>query len=376
MAHSFDRRTFLGTGSATLASMLAANASSPAADAPGTFSFVLLGDLHYDKLEHHDFRKLEEKHQGDIRQIQNYSRITAQIMPALFAKVRDVVAREKAAFVLQVGDLVEGLCGSQELADRQNREAVDFVRNAKLGVPFLFTKGNHDVTGDGAIAAFQDVFHPFLKEQSSSFKGVGQVSSANYAIEHQGTQFCCFDAYDKTSLDWLESVLAKRTASRCFVVIHPPVVPYGARSTWHVFSSAKDASRREKLLELLGRENSIVLGGHIHKYNLISRQTAGGGKFTQLAVSSVVGDRSVKPKHELAGVEAYNGDQIRVEPEFSPMTEQERRAVYDVERPFVKRFEYADLPGYSVVTVKQGRVTTRIFAGVDGAVWKTVELAS
>ena len=376
MAQRLDRRSFLGTGSAAVASMLSGGGPSYAADDPGSFSFVLLGDLHFDKLEHHDFKKLEEKHQGDIRQIQNYSRITAEIMPALFATVREVVAREKAAFVLQVGDLVEGLCGSRELAETQNREAVDFIRDARLGVPFLFTKGNHDVTGDGAVAAFQDVFHPFLKEQSSAFKGGGQVTSANYVIEHQDAQFCFFDAYDKASLEWLESALAKRAARNCFVVIHPPVVPYGARSTWHVYASAKDAARREKLLELLGRENAIVLGGHIHKYNLISRQTVGGGRFTQLAVSSVIGDRSVKPRYELSGVESYNGDQIRVEPEYSPMTEQERRAVYDVERAFVKRFEYADLPGYSVVTVNQERITAKVFAGVGGAVWKTVELAS
>ena len=376
MALRFDRRAFLGTGSAAVASMLSGGGQGLAADDPGSFSFVLLGDLHYDKLEHHDFKKLEEKHQGDIRQIQNYSRITAEIMPALFATVRDVVAREKAAFVLQVGDLVEGLCGSQELADKQNRDAVDFVRNAGLGVPFLFTKGNHDVTGDGAGAAFQDVFHPFLKEQSSSFKGGGQMTSANYVIEHQGAEFCCFDAYDRASLEWLESVLKTRTADRSFVVIHPPVVPYGARSTWHVYASAKDAARREKLLELLGRENAIVLGGHIHKYNMISRQTSAGGRFTQLAVSSVIGERKVKPRHELSGVESYDGDQIRVEPEYSPMTEQERRAVYDAERPFVRRFEYADLPGYCVVSVGRERVTARMFAGVEQAVWKTVELSS
>ena len=69
---------------------------------------------------------------------------------------------------------------------------------------------------------------------------------------------------------------------------------------------------------------------------------------------------------------SYNGDQVRVEPEYSPMTEQERRAVYDAERPFVKRFEYADLPGYSVVTVNQGRVTATVFAGVGETLWKTV----
>ncbi|HVJ69592.1 MAG TPA: metallophosphoesterase [Caulifigura sp.] len=372
MTSMLDRRHFLASASGALAAGSALSAN----DDPDQFSFVLLGDLHFDKLEHHDFPKLEEKHQGDIRQIHNYSRITSDIMPALFARVREAVASERAAFVLQVGDLVEGLCGSEDLAVTQNREAVEFVKSARLGVPFLFTKGNHDVTGDGAPAAFGHVFHPFLSEQTSSFQGAGKLNSANYAVQHHDSLFCSFDAYDKSSLDWLESALAKRTARHCFVAIHPPVVPYGARSTWHLYSSAKDAARREKLLGLLGRENAIVLGGHIHKYNLIARETAGGGRFTQLAISSVIGEKSVKPRNELAGIDSYTGDQIRVEPEFSPTTEPERRTVYDAERPFVKRFEYADLPGYAVVTVHQSRIIARIYSGVSDQIWKTIDLAT
>src|SRR4051812_35540105 len=112
MTHSLNRRAFL----ASIPAALAAGSSVFADDDPPVFSFVLLGDLHFDKLEHHDFPKLEEKHQGDIKQIRNYSRITSDIMPALFSRVRDVIASERAAFVLQIGDLVEGLCGSEELA--------------------------------------------------------------------------------------------------------------------------------------------------------------------------------------------------------------------------------------------------------------------
>jgi hypothetical protein len=63
-----------------------------------------------------------------------------------------------------------------------------------------------------------------------------------------------------------------------------------------------------------------------------------------------------------------------VEPNFSPTNEAERRAVYDVERPFVSAFEYADVPGYAIVTVDGARVTARIFAGTGRDVWRTVEL--
>ena len=152
-------------------------------------------------------------------------------------------------------------------------------------------------------------------------------------------------------------------------------MPYGARATWHLYSSERDKARREKLLALLGKENAFVLGGHIHKFNTLTRTTPGGGKFVQLAVSSIVNAPEVRPKDQLSGIGEYNGDQIRVEPAHSPATEKERRAVYDAEKPFVTAFEYADLPGHAVVTVNAKQVTAQMFSGVSRQIWKTIDLS-
>ncbi len=376
-----SRRRFLRQalhGSAALALPSFAQASTR----QEAFSFVLLGDLHYDKLEHHDMRWLQEHKAGDLSQIHNYSRITADLTPRLFASVRESLAalnaneRTRPAFVLQAGDLVEGLCGTAELAALQNREAVAFLQEQQLGVPFVFTKGNHDVTGDGAPEAFAEVFHPFLNQQTAGFTGGGAVTGANHAFEHGNAQFCFFDAYEKTSLDWLEAALAKRTARHCFVAVHPPVVPYGARATWHLYASERDKAKREKLLDLLGRQNAIVLGGHIHRFNTLCRHTPRGGRFAQLALSSVVARDNVKPATELNGVESYNGDQVRVEPNHSPETEAERRAVYAAEAPFVKAFAYADLPGHAVVTIDGDRAQAVMHAGLTRQVYRTVDLSA
>jgi hypothetical protein len=374
MSFPLSRRQFLQT-SASAAAAFAFRPTTTHASARESFSFVLLGDLHFDKLEHHDMAWLEKNKAGDLRQITNYSRITADITPRLFAAVRESVAETNSAFVLQVGDLVEGICGTEELAARQDAEALAFVREAGFGVPFVLTKGKHHVTGDGATDAFRHFCHPFLSEQTAAFTGGGKLSAANYTVEHGGALFCFFDAYDPQSLDWLEAALARRTARHCFVVVHPPVVPYGARATWHLYSSAKDQSKRERLLVLLGRQNAFVLGGHIHKFNALTRATAGGGKFVQLAVSSIVNAPEVKAKDLLVGTSAYNGDQVRIEPAFSPETEKARRAVYDAESPFVKAFEYADLPGHAVVTVAGSEVKADLYSGVSRQLWKTVNLS-
>lgn len=370
-----SRRQFLQTSASAAAGLALAPQPASGTEAPA-FSFVLMGDLHFDKLAHHDMTWLEKNKAGDLSQIRNYSRITADIMPRLFATVRETVSEAHASFVLQVGDLVEGLCGNERLAAQQDEEAIAFVGDAKLGVPFIFTKGNHDVTGDGASEAFKHVCEPFLSEQSARLTGGGKFAAANYTIEQPDALFCFFDAYDAKSLDWLEATLAERTARHCFVVIHPPIVPYGARATWHLYSSDRDKSKRDKLLALLGKQNVFVLGGHIHKFNTLTRSTPGGGKFVQLAVNSVINALEVRPKDQLSGIGDYNGDQIRVEPAHSPATEKERRAVYDIEKPSVTTFEYADVPGYAVVSVNVNQVTAGIYSGVSRKLWRTVDLSA
>lgn len=239
MTPMLSRREFLRTA-AVAASACAIPLNLGAADKSQSFSFVLLGDLHFDQIEHHNMEWLRAEKPNDVRQVQDYTRITKEITPRLFATVRETIADlqsspARPAFVLQLGDLVEGLCGTDALAVRQNTEALAFVRAAEFGVPFLFTKGNHDITGPGAPEAFDTVLNPFLAAQAKAIDRNASAAGACHSVHFGDAQFYCFDAYKDPSLDWLEAQLARRTARCCFVVIHPPVVPYGARSTWHIY---------------------------------------------------------------------------------------------------------------------------------------------
>jgi hypothetical protein len=348
---------------------------------PDRFSLVLLGDLHFDREEHHDRRWVERDHPDDLRQIDEYARITRQLTPRLLGAVRRAIALRRESpgdgvrCVVQVGDFVEGLCGSTALAMRQDEEALRFVREAGLGVPFLFTKGNHDVTGPGAEAAFADVFHPFLAEAAREVSSTTvETSGARFAVELGGAQLVFYDAYDPESLSWFEAVAARRTATHHFVIVHPPVVPYGARSSWHLFSSPRDASRRAKLLELLAAHEAFVLSGHTHRFSALVRGV-GRRRLVQLSVCSVVRSLDATPGARLSGVRDYDGDQIRVEPAFSPETAAERRAVLEAERPFVRAFEYADLAGYAVLSVDRQRVSAEVHAGVSALPWQTLDLS-
>ena len=381
MKPQITRRALLSSAAAASAATLVVPrlsfAQTPENEA---FSFVLLGDLHFDRLEHHDRDWIAREKPNDWRQIENYSRITAQMHPQLLAEVRaQIAARAQSAapvrFVLQIGDFVEGLCGTPELARLHKSAATQWLQAADLGAPFLFCKGNHDVTGPGSVEAYREVFLPFLGEQLRPVAPDVAPAQAYFALEHGGALFAFFDAYDDASLGWLETTFAQSRARHKFALIHPPVVPYGARSTWHLYSKARETQQRARLLNVLGQNNALVLGGHIHKYNLLGRRTD-NGHFAQLAVNSVIPRPVETPGNLIEGADNYTPDQIRVEPSFSPDTQDERRAVLAAEAPFITHFEYADAPGYAVVSVDKARVTAQIYSALGHKLWKTRDLTA
>lgn len=378
-----SRRRFLQRASAGAAAATAVGRTlggfawgSPAATALAKgdpmYAFVILGDLHYDQPAHHDMDWVrKEKGDGDARQIEGYCRATKLHMPQLMQRVREAIAgrRVEMPFVLQVGDLVEGLCGSYELAAKQVGDAIDMVEQFRLGAPMLLCKGNHDVTGPGAPEAFDKVLLPWLGRQAGR-----SLSSAAYVHRQGDDAFIFFDAY-KPDLEWADAAFREhKDARHTFFVVHPPVVPYDDRSNWILFASERDEPKRERLLKMLGGRGAIVLGGHIHKYSVMERQT-GAGKFPQLAVCSVIRDDSPQPRSWREGLDAYKDEALlAIEPNFSPPTREQRREILGRERPSVRRYEYADLPGYAIISVYGDRVECDVFAGSNEKPWRSPRL--
>jgi hypothetical protein len=370
------RRAFLAGAALLPVAQRAGAAGQP-------FSFIFLGDTHLDHLEHHDMAWLEREKPKDVSQVRNYSRIMSEVTPQLFATLRETVAAasrkpsSEIKLIAQTGDFVEGLCGTPQLARRHAADGVAFVREAKLGAPFLIAKGNHDITGPGAREAYDEVILPFVSEQLRQTKKLsGQLETGFYAFEEGNALMVFFDAYDHPrALDWLESTLRKRTAQHVFFFSHPPVAPYGARSNWHLYAKATEEGARTRLLNLLGEHHAFALNAHIHKYNLLVRETP-RGRFLQLAMCSVLPRPQVEPRLMLSGVPEYTPDQIKAEPDFSPANEAERRALLQAEAQFVRQFEYGDAPGYAIVNVDGARVEAKLYAGTAREPWRRLDLSA
>ena len=119
--NTISRRKFVTSmGMLAAALPLGASAFDFIPSAGNDFNFLLLGDIHYDSLDHHDIEYVRTKFgEGDVTQIKNYSRITKDNFPQLMQRTKEEGGKLNADFYLQLGDFVEGLCGSEELAIKQ-----------------------------------------------------------------------------------------------------------------------------------------------------------------------------------------------------------------------------------------------------------------
>src|SRR5690606_12764889 len=128
------------------------------------------------------------------------------------------------------GDLVEGVSGNAHLARQMNRGVVDLLYSVNLSVPWVLTKGNHDVSNSpGQPEAWQEVIRPFIEGQVGKFIGHGMYT---YKISEQ-TEFFVLDQFFSVDrnvpeidmITFLEKELTASKAKYKFVMTHQPVIP-------------------------------------------------------------------------------------------------------------------------------------------------------
>jgi hypothetical protein len=155
--------------------------------------------------------------------------------------------------------------------------------------------------------------------------------------------------------------------------MHPPAVPYNARSTWHLFSREKDKDVRQRFLNILGQNKVVLLTAHLHKYHVLARKTS-KGTFVQFSMNSVISSPEISVKDHLKGLGNYGPALVDLEPDFSPATKEQRQKMLEDEKPYITYFEYADFPGYAVVNVSDTGINIDIYKGDSDALWKNVPL--
>ncbi|HEX7035426.1 MAG TPA: metallophosphoesterase [Pseudomonadales bacterium] len=198
---------------------------------------------------------------------------TGQHRPGVFADAMPKVNLLAPAFVVSVGDLIEGYTDDQSTLDSQWDEFEDLI--ARLDAPFFYTPGNHDMSNAVMAQNWQRRFGPsyyhfvykdvlFVVLNSELF---GMVGQEDVPVPGPWTQ--------QDQMAFVERVLAEKADVRwTIVLLHQPL--------WDMEPIDDDWLRVEALL---GERNYTVFAGHYHRYskqrrhdrNFITLATTGGG---------------------------------------------------------------------------------------------------
>jgi hypothetical protein len=197
--------------------------------APGDFKFVVVGDR------------------------------TGEHRDGVFEQAIAKINLLQPAFVVSVGDLIEGYTQSQEQLDAEWAELEGFVE--RLEMPFFYAPGNHDFSNEVMSRDWRARFGPsfyhfryqdvlFLVLNSELFSSMTNRGEAVPGPDTQAAQMA-----------YAEAVLAaQRDARFTFVIVHQPL--------WDRREAPEDWLRIE---EWLGERPYTVFAGHIHRYTLHRR---------------------------------------------------------------------------------------------------------
>jgi len=333
-------------------------------------SFIVLGDLHYDRLEFHDLDWLKNTwhNPDDYRQVtQEYVVYTGKYWDSLVDMLRYQTKQYQppVAAVVQLGDLMEGLAGRAALAEKMNQGTIDAIRKADLPVPWVLVKGNHDGWyGPGEPEAYRRIFIPFVNSQLGT-----HTKNGFYTCSVGPVEFICYPYSDDRDylVRFVEKSLAKSRAKYKFVALHTPIIPVTGRC-WDLYSfktaNEHNNQQRDKLLRLLARHKAIVLCAHLHKYSLVRRSTE-EGPVVQIMLNSVI--RQSDANGPYWQTTEYGPSLIALEPQFAPETQDRRRQALAEEAKYITKFYLADMPGYAIISAysNENRLLLKVYSGLN-----------
>lgn len=198
---------------------------------------------------------------------------TGEHRDGVFESAMPKVNLLQPAFVMSVGDMIEGYSEDRSVLDAEWEEFEGFI--AQLGMPFFYVPGNHDLSNETMAHVWRERFGAsyyhfiykdvlFLALNSELFSMVSQPGTSLAGPDLQADQ-----------LAYAERVLADHPNVRwTLVFIHQPL--------WDAQQIHPDWLKIEGWL---GDRPHTVFAGHIHEYTLhrrhgrdyITLATTGGG---------------------------------------------------------------------------------------------------
>ena len=266
-----------------------------------SYNLVLLGDVHYDKIEFHKMPAFDTKIPWNLcldekgiftwrnhnrwmnkaygNTAQNYPinvRMWKEDLPYIIKRAAENGAENNALYTIQLGDMIHGDCGTLDLHKKNLQEALDYLKNNSSS-PLLVVCGNHDPRGPFGQQAWNEVMLPYF----DSVKNVKRENT-NYFIRIGRDLYYFHDAMNP-DFEYLKQTLnANKDARYIFFLSH---VPLFAMAKNHINEPL--AENFDALLAMLAEHKAIVLSGHTHWISLTQYRHE-GKKIDQFVLNSTM----------------------------------------------------------------------------------------
>lgn len=324
------------------------------------YTFLALGDLHYDGEKYHTSPTLKQ-HQKQERK-RNLAMWESGKSDQLLTAASRVIAND-TKFVVQLGDFTQGDCDTEAQQEAMFKDGFARVKRYFPAHKLLAVKGNHDVRllkhKGFSNAPAEKAFLPLIARELNRERVAG-----NYAVKQSQDLFIFFDSFvnSKNAINFVEKTLQENSSCRyVFFFTHLPVLPCSTGNpAWTV-------PARDKLIELLAQRNAIILCAHTHIPGCIALKTP-HGSLTQLTVCSMGNQWNPQAKPAV---------KIKDFAAFSKRIPAERMKQKNVKK-FIRKIQnypaeyyelYTNHSGFAVIKVSDQAVIAEIHADNSRQPW-------
>ena len=187
--------------------------------------------------------------------------------PGIWQKAVKRINLLRPAFVMSVGDLIEGYSEDPAELEAEWKEFLGFIDEMQMR--FFFVAGNHDVSNPKMHALWREKFG--AEWYSFDYKGVHFM-----ALSSEDTK----DQIGEEQLAWIEADLKKHADARwTMLFFHKPLWTIAERA---ITAGNEDKTNWKKVEALLGDRPHTVFSGHVHHYVQYDRN---GMKYYHLATT-------------------------------------------------------------------------------------------
>ena len=307
------RREFIAT-----AIVAAAGCKVVSMNSTDAYSVAVLGDTHFDtepSSVYHSNYDLSNVHSKI--QTQEFARngeMWKERCPKLINASAKLAKESRTAFILQMGDLIQGDCDDAIVHKIMLQDAVKVMKKPyPQDMPFLTVVGNHDYRGKGGREAYYNFVEPYMTEEILKLTGdFALVKYPAFAFK-KGPDLWVFCNFETDKIDQIcDLVESYKDVRYVFLVTHGPFTtcPFSRAHRWRLVGSKKVEGMRKRLYDILMCRRAIVLSGHTHttSYYRFKNSTGSFCEFTANSVWSASNLATAVPR--IAGAKAYKAGEM------------------------------------------------------------------